>query len=125
MIRNFEISGRQSGKTHRILERMIDGEGITYVAATAQGAEWAFQQAMKMLEERAESWDDSVVRRFRQRFVTWRDAADPRIIPTATPIAIDNLDTVLAHIFGPNIDTVTMSPPERMTTYRNIEGNTP
>lgn len=120
MIRLYEIAGRQSGKTHRIIERMLDGEDLVYVGADLLQVEWAFNHAMDILEQRGATWDDSVVRRFRERFMTWEQAADPRMHGKVRhPVAIDNADHVLQSIFG-HVDTVTMTTPPHISI---IEGN--
>lgn len=125
MIRNFHIAGRQSGKTHDILLRMLDGEDLLYVAPTVQQAMYAYNEAMRILEERGTTWDESVERRFRERFKSWEQAADPMLLGARRrPVAVDNVEMILSHLFG-NIDTVTMSPPEHLHISRllHIEGN--
>ena len=121
MIRTFVIGGRQTGKTHDILLRMLDGEDLVYVAPTIGRATSAYNQCLEILSERGTTWDDSVLRRFRERFKTWEQAADPRLIGAIRrPVVIDDLDEILEQIFGPT-DTVTMRPSPN-THIKHYEG---
>jgi thymidine kinase len=123
MIRQFVIGGRQVGKTHELLERMIDGdETYTYVAPTIHQAMDAYNRAVAMLEERGTSWDESVLRRFRERFKTWEQAADPMLGGHRHPVLIDDVEFMLEQLFG-RVDTVTMGPPMHATIKSHHEGN--
>lgn len=123
-MRQLVIGGRQVGKTRELLERMIDGDrsDYVYIASTARRAQDAYDAAVAILSERGTTWDESVLRRFRARFKTWEQAADPMYYGTRrAPVLIDDVDQILAQLFG-DVDTATTRPPQ---TVRSIflEGN--
>lgn len=122
-MRHLVIAARQSGKTQRLLEMMLEEPSrFTYVAADIGRAMWAFDRAMDILKERGTTWDDSVVARFRQQFQTWEQAADPRWLGSRRrEMLVDQVDHILARIFG-DIHEATMDPPTRVTHIHH-EGN--
>lgn len=121
MIRHIIVGGRQVGKTQQLLDHMLENSDTVYVAHTAHAAQIAYDRVIDSLEERGTTWDDSVKRRFRERFMSWEQAADPRRFGRPRPVVIDNADLMLQAIFG-RIDIMTMSAPDILEILR-YEGN--
>lgn len=92
----FQIGGRKTGKTTLLLEWMKDKPNAVYIGATIDMCNNAYERAISM-----------GIKVDKSQFVSYHQVQHGILKGRNCVICVDNLDHVLYHIFGDNVERIT------------------